>query len=777
MKSDYEFLKENYGESFARECRAFFPTILEYHGVLSKIMSETFAENHFLLEDIVKNNKTEEFKNFIFAKFYDVLESKQIDNIQERLIERPEVLMDKAGYVLMHCKTSEDVQKFKRFYAPGEELCTFRDDDRIDNWHIFFAVKKNVSDIKRGNFDHPMRQDEYGTSVISLQFSRGEKSILSIKNRYNHTVADPDSTFSNDLENIIAGLTESFEKYYGIKIIKGSKHFELPSYVLAGDGKYYPYNIELDNIYYCPNNIVIENTIPRKLDKSTYEMFDYHIFNKVTKKFETKVKDSFTDGLDYITKIETEYNPESKLRTLLITYNDIDALEVRHFCVVTNERGQMVEAFVENAPTTKNPYLVRSNYLKVIDASNITELPSNSIRYARSLFHIGMDNLETINANSFEYLYSLYALELPNVKKISHNCFEFASNLKSVSVPNAEELGINAFKCSQNLKTLNAPNIISMASGCFEENSIETLYLPKIERMNAQCFRNSKHLDSLYAPNLTTLGNLCFQYVPYLNELNIQNIQKIPGYCFQDIGKLKRLYLPCCVELGDQCFMSADALSEFCAPVLHSTGKGALYTTENLVVINLPVCHILGIESFRNTKAKVIDAPWLVIAGGHNFVKAENLETFNAPSLQTLGNNCLKDAVKLTQLEFSDLESAGNSCFSNMQNLKIFSAPNLIELGNNSLSNAQNLETFKADSLNTLRQCVLKNAVKLKKLITPSLYYIYCDALKSSDGIDLAVVGEDCNKHPALKSAKCVQTEDGEDLTQKYNIENPNERV
>lgn len=107
----------------------------------------------------------------------------------------------------------------------------------------FFAVKKDVSNIKREDYKEPKREDKYGTSVISIQFTRDMANMLSIKNRYNHTVSNPDVTFSNNLDNIIPGLTASFENTYGLKQKNNGNSLEIPQYVLASDGKYYKYNL------------------------------------------------------------------------------------------------------------------------------------------------------------------------------------------------------------------------------------------------------------------------------------------------------------------------------------------------------------------------------------------------------------------------------------------------------------------------------------------------------------------------------------------------------
>ena len=159
---------------------------------------------------------------------------------------------------------------------------------------FFFAVKTNVDEIKRENFPNPERQDEYGTSVISIQFTKDENCTLSIKNRYNHTVPNPDATFSNNLDNIIFGLTYNFEKYYGFKQ-KYINDFELKGYVRANDGKYYKYNYEINNIYYCPNNIIIDNFEVKRLPKEKYLLFDYFILDLQNKRLQL-YDDSIKDG-------------------------------------------------------------------------------------------------------------------------------------------------------------------------------------------------------------------------------------------------------------------------------------------------------------------------------------------------------------------------------------------------------------------------------------------------------------------------------------------------
>ena len=204
---DLKLIKRHYGEKMMHLCRELFPTLLETPGLLFELISNKFAYTKYLYDDLVEFDNISDFKSVIYSQLVTEKDKKEVT-------ESPQELMDKAGYILYECHSEKDIQKFKKYYAKGEELCTFRG-GRLKSCHVFFAVKKNVDEIKREDFDEPKRQDEYGTSVISIQFSKGKYNTLSIKNRYNHTVDFPDSTFSNNLENIHEGLTAAFENKYG----------------------------------------------------------------------------------------------------------------------------------------------------------------------------------------------------------------------------------------------------------------------------------------------------------------------------------------------------------------------------------------------------------------------------------------------------------------------------------------------------------------------------------------------------------------------------------
>ena len=162
MNQDLKIIKKKYGEEMMHLCRELFPTLLEQEGLLPKLLLDNFKESRSLVKDIIDNNLEEEFKNYIYNQV-------DVENNHEEVVsKRPEELLKEAGYKLYECHSEEEIQSFKKYYAPGEALCTFRG-GRLNKCYVFFAIKENVDEIKRENFPKPQRQDEYGTSVISIQ--------------------------------------------------------------------------------------------------------------------------------------------------------------------------------------------------------------------------------------------------------------------------------------------------------------------------------------------------------------------------------------------------------------------------------------------------------------------------------------------------------------------------------------------------------------------------------------------------------------------------------
>ena len=477
MSDDLNKIKKKYGEKFAHLCRELFPTILETNGLLYRLIESKFYPNKFLYDDIINNKLVSLFQNFI-----NNLVEKE-DDIEINVNKTPYELLDEAGYILYECKNEDDIQKFKKYYKKGEELCTFKG-NRLETNYVFFAVKKNVDDIKREDFTNPERQNEYGTSVISIQFTREKSNYVSIKNRYNHTVANPDSTFGNNLDNIITGLTKSFEDTYEFNIYhKRKEKFEIPNYVLANDGRYYKYNYEINNIYYCTDNIIIDNFQVKKYEKDRYIIFDYFILDMKEKRidlYDEQIKDSF------------------------ISYNmNINNIEVR------KEKDK------------KHILLKKEDHQIVMALDNENRMISY---YNDLIFHIE-DNFLRNN----KYLKSIY---MDNVVVIENSFMEKNIDLKYIYAPLLAKIGDNFMNQNRNLSHLEFPYVIKIGNGFISRNQIISFfYAPYLEEVGNDFLSHNDNLKCLELPSLKRFGFFFLQRNKHLKELKVSHLKEM-GKCY-----------------------------------------------------------------------------------------------------------------------------------------------------------------------------------------------------------------------------------------------------
>ena len=565
---DLKLIKKHYSEKMMHMCRELFPTMLETPGLLYELLTMHFEPTKFLYEDIVNNDLKYDFKSYIESLIG--LEKEQ----KVEVTKTPEELLDEAGYILYECKSEEDIQSFRHYYKRkdgktityekgtipadinGEELCTFRG-GRLSSCYVFFAVKKNVDEIKRENFKKPKRQDEYGTSVLSIQFTR-DKHKVSIKNRYNHTVGNPDATFSNNLNNIIPGLAEAFNKKYKFKSKPNEQfNFDMLGYVMADDGKYYKYNCEIDNIFYCPNNIIIVNYSVRKYDKSRYIAFDKYLLDIKDKCF-LNAPDIFTQSIDKIKTVEQTVN--NGLRKIII--NDQIIIE-------TNDKGQIISYC--------NP---------IIERIGIGFLEHNT-----TIEHIDLPNVKYINSSFLKLNRNLLEISLPNVEYIAHDFLEYNERLERISLPKVKEIGRNFLDSNKGLTRIDFPNLVSAGNYFIYQNrDIDYVNLPKLESIPAFFLYKNKKLKSLSLPCAVSCS------LRVLSENNI----------------LEHIELPNAIHISDGFLMNNTALISIDLPKVQVIGDNFMMINEVLEDINIPNVEEIGSYFLhRNIGLKSIYTPKL----------------------------------------------------------------------------------------------------------------------------------------------------------------------
>ena len=445
MNEDLRIIKKKYGEDMMHLCRKLFPTILEEENKLSTILLQSFYPNNNLCQDIINNKLITDFTNYI-------LRTQSINTAKKSADKTPEELLRQAHYNLYECHTEEEIQSFTKYYQPKERLCTFRT-NRLNDCYVFFAVKDNADSLKRANFLSPKRQDEYGTSVISIQFTKDPTHMLSIKNRYNHTVPNPDATFSNNLDNIIPGLTLSFEKYYGMKQKYISSCLDIPNYVLANDGRLYKYNYEINNVYYCPDNIVIDNFEVKKYPKEKYLITDYFIIDLVNKTiilYDENTRDTFPSTISNIKNIVITNTKDGKKVV-------ISLVEGQDIVLTLDKDNKLISIEDSNIINVPSAYLLRNKYLVSLKLTNAQTMGDNVLYTNKDLTNLDIPYLEEIGSRCLYHNIRLEELNLPRVKSIGNAFMYLNDSLERISIPLLEQVGNSFLYINTKIRKLNIP--------------------------------------------------------------------------------------------------------------------------------------------------------------------------------------------------------------------------------------------------------------------------------------------------------------------------------
>ena len=656
---DLSLIKKYYGENMSHLCRELFPTILETNGLLFNIINSKFNPSKFLYEDIIEQNKISEFKNYIYS-----LIDKEKNNKKEEINKTPFELLDEAGYTLYECKSENDIQKFKKYYINNEELCTFRT-NRLETCYVFFAVKKNVDEIKRENFKNPKRQDEYGTSVISIQFSRGNKNTLSIKNRYNHIVSNPDATFSNNLDNIISGLTESFKKYYGFNITNDDTTlFELENYVIADDDKYYKYNYEINNIYYCPDNTIIDgyHRILGKYrdNKERYIILDYFILDLKEKKLikvDMWFSDAFYYSLGYIDRISTEKSNDKKIINIISNVNRYEEHN-NHIKIVLDKYNRIIEYYNEKIELIGNYFLRYNLSLEKIEMPNVCEIGDSFLYSNENITEIKLSNIIHIGNNFLYHNKKLEQIILPNVRKINEKFLFNNIILNKIEMPNLLEVGYDFLHNNEILSSIS---------------------LPKLEVAHSRFLVYNKIINEINLPNLKNAGINFMLHNEGLTHINFPKLEKIDNFFLYNNKKISKVVLPSVQIIGDGFLNFNTELLHIDLQNVKKIGRFFCYDNKKIRKIKLPNLEIVGDCFLASNKfISCISLPKVRIIGSCFFAKNDLiLRSIDMPLVEAIEFDCLYTNNSISSLNMPNLRSIGRGFLYNNIILTEFNAPQL----------------------------------------------------------------------------------------------------
>ena len=667
-------IKKVYGENFMKLCRDLFPTLLEQEGRLYEILSSSFSDNcKNLYEDIIKVNCEEKFKSYIYSKV-------DVENPEKKMIEEktPYELLKEVGYNLTECLTEEEIQKFKKYYKPREKLCTFRG-GRLDSCVVFWAVKENAEDIKREDFDNPKREDEYGTSVMGIQFNRHGRCTVSIKNRYNHTVNNPDATYGNDLDKIVPGLTKSFEKLlqrqYGLELNSSNvESFNLPGYVIANGGKYYKCNMELNGDYYCPGNIVIKNGEAIHIGKPEEGLLvDYFYIDKKNKKIKVcgDIKDTFVDALQEIKSIEVVKSEEENISRIIKIYlQDIEDPVL----IGIDENNQIIEYVNKNVTIIGDEFLCYNKGITKLELPNLTQVGDEFLYWNRGLSKLEMPNLTQVGDNFLCCNKGLAKLEMPKLTRAG-DCFLRANEgLTKLELLNLTQVG-NCFFCeNEGLTKLEMPKLTQVGDHflCWNKK-LTKLELPKLTQVGNKFLEFNEGITELELPKLTQVGDNFLSWNKGLTKLEMPKLTQVGDDFLYWNKRLAKLEMPNLTQVGDHFLRTNKGLTKLEMPNLTQVGDDLLYWNNGLTKLEMPKLTRAGDCFLRAnkglTKLKLLN---LTQVGNKFLKKNERINELEVPNLTQVGDHFLYGNKGLTKLELPNLtQVGGNFLYSNRQKLKV----------------------------------------------------------------------------------------------------------
>ncbi len=361
--------------------------------------------------------------------------------------KNPLELLNDAGYDAFVVDSLKKQNSIKKYFRKNEELCTFNDPHRHEDYYMIHAVKRGAENIKPAT--NPERYDEYGTSVISIQIAK-TGGFISIKNRYNHTVNDPDATFNNNPDKIIHGLTDSLKKFFHVDF--NTSENPLPYNFRMVNDQMVRYNYEINNVYFGSDYYFSGDTIT-KLNKDYEVMLDYYILDKRSGTVRGILEDDNECTCDI-------FNHVFQNKKILVKrdkeYSQIFANDV-HIATVCD--GKIIELNLPGIDVVGNNFLQYNQALTSINLPNATKIGDGFLCYNEALTSIDSPNATEIGDGFLCYNEALTSIDLPNATEIGNAFLLNNKVLTSIKLPNATKISWWFLQHNKSLIKMNIPKI------------------------------------------------------------------------------------------------------------------------------------------------------------------------------------------------------------------------------------------------------------------------------------------------------------------------------
>ena len=556
--SIYEQIKKQNGEAFAKAIRNYDNGIFDIPDII----------------DIVKyaGREAEPIMNYLVSL-------KNIRIEEHGTCKDPISLLKKAGYNAYYADTLEKQNAIRKYYAPGEELCTFRDPERFKNYYIINAVRKDVDKIKRGNFEgKEEREDKYGTSVLSIQILK-KGGFISIKNRYNHTVKNPDNTLYSNPDNIILGLSSAIKNFFGVDFSAQDTRLP-PNYVVIND-QIIKYNYEKNNTYFGPD-FYIKNGIIHPLDKDKEIMLDTYILNLKDRTLQdpsinmlpVPIDNEATNELTDIKVLCGEF----KNKKINITKNKDGSHNIyaNGNTIVKVRNGKIIGLNLPTAKKIDDVFLHESDALREFSAPELEEVGNHFLYYDFFLEKFNAPKLRRTGNDFLTYNEKLMELYTPLLEKVGDNFLCRNDTLEKLELANLKETGSCFLRHTRSLTSFKAPKLEKVGYFFLACNSLTELSLPKLKEAGSNFLTHefqliNKVLTEFYAPELRKVEDNFLCGYAALEKLDFPKLEETGRHFLNKGFGLIRLTLPCLKKLGAESLMGFEQISHLEAPYLSAT--------------------------------------------------------------------------------------------------------------------------------------------------------------------------------------------------------------
>ncbi len=468
-KSMYDKIKKQNGESFSRTLR----DVLDLPNIA----------------DIIKYaGKAEQDAKKVLPYLYSLRVFTELPGDSNDPFE----LLHMAGYEFVeYADTLEKQNAIKKYFRPNEELCTFEDKTRFEKFYIINAIKYNIDSIKPSQ--KPMRQDEYGTSVISIQILKTGGHI-SIKNRYNHSVEYPDSTFDNNPDGIIPGLSIALKKKFNVDWqLTGNN---LPDNFALVMNKIIKYNYKIGDIYFGENFYALHDKI-YEINKDSQVVLDYFIWDNKEKRLlnPSGLDDGFIDA----------FNTEIKNKKITAKPKGIFADNVE---IVRIQNGKIVYVNFPSVGHIGDGFMRHSNGLMELNLTSVLTVKNEFLRFCRNNVKISMPNLTDVGNDFLGCNTGLTEIDLQKLQTIGDNFLNKNTCIVKINFPNVIKIGLMFMGNNNSVMEFYCPKLKYIGRYFMEKNDCLTeLYLSELLQIENRFMYFNNSIKKIYFPKVNKIGN------------------------------------------------------------------------------------------------------------------------------------------------------------------------------------------------------------------------------------------------------------------------------